>query len=526
MTSARCIILRSLTIALCWALAPACGDTGRLIITLERPSKALDPIDDSRLSKFNLRITQDGRPTVHDAFRSGDSELQMGDVPVGSAFDLRLSGMSATGLMLGLGLVQDVLISDGRQDTVVAVKFRKPLGYVAGQSSVQVLDTAAASSATLELQPLALGGGRAVVATPNGVLVLVLSGNTLVPLRTLDHVKLSPVPLAGSGDHVAVSPDSRYAVICHKSSRKLGVVDLLEVLKGKATETTLSLGGTPSRVVFGKNHTTATLLVDGLERGDTCGSKHGRLVEINLAARTYTPPVSLGRPVADVALDPRDGALLAALTCDKKLRRVAPNKIIQDVAAPTSYDIAINDRNIVLLGRAAGAKVQGQAMLFDLAGSGVTGLGTPQSKTFSFPPLAIGFKSQGTGSGYFTWASEPKEFLIYDLAISPDSQRAIGLFQATYTSDISGTCSYRASVRGTGYMLLDLTTGVVLVQRFTSLKFEKCYANCLINPQNQYLTDPGICTAEFKRVLRQAKLLLTNTKEFEPVGATLLFGGG
>ena len=524
MTSARRILWSAAGLLLAALLASACGEGGRLIIDLERPSHALDPIADPRLSKFSLRITVGGRPTVHDAFRNGDAELFLGDVPVGSPFDLRLSGTSATGLMLGLGLVQDVLISDGRQDTVVAVKFRKPLGYVAGQSSVQVLDTAAASSATLELQPLALGGGRAVVATPNGVLVLVLSGNTLVPLRTLDHVKLSPVPLAGSGDHVAVSPDSRYAVICHKSSRKLGVVDLLEVLKGKATETTLSLGGTPSRVVFGKNHTTATLLVDGLERGDTCGSKHGRLVEINLAARTYTPPVSLGRPVADVALDPRDGALLAALTCDKKLRRVAPNKIIQDVAAPTSYDIAINDRNIVLLGRAAGAKVQGQAMLFDLAGSGVTGLGTPQSKTFSFPPLAIGFKSQGS-AGYFTWASEPKAFKFYDLSISPDSQRAIALFQVDYQSDMQGSCTYRAKVRGTGYMLLDLATGVVLVHRFTSLVFDKCYANCLVNPSNQYLTTLGVCTAEFKRVLRKHKLLLSGTKEFEPKGSALLFGG-
>jgi len=74
-------------------------------------------------------------------------------------------------------------------------------------------------------------------------------------------------------------------------------------------------------------------------------------------------------------------------------------------------------------------------------------------------------------------------------------------------------------------MLIDLTTGVVLVRRFTSLKFEQCYANCLINPNNQYLTDLGICTAEFKRVLRKHKLLLSTTKEFEPAGAAMLFGG-
>jgi len=524
MTSTRCILLRLLVTALACAAASACGDTGRLIVTLERPSKELDPTSDPRLSKFRMRVTRGGQPTVHDAFSSGSAELSLGEVPVGSPFDLRLSGVSTTGLMLGLGLVHDVLIRDGNVDTVVALKFRKPLGYVAGQSRVEVLDAAAASSAKLELSPLPLGNGRSVVATPNGVLVLVVSGNTLVPLRTLDHAKLTPVPLAGSGDHLAVSPDSRYAVLCHKSTRKLGVVDLLEVGKGTGREITLNLGGTPSRVVFGKDRTAATLLVDGLERGDTCGSKHGRLVSLNLAARTYTPPKSLGRPVADVAVDPRDGAVLAALTCDKKLRRIAPGGATQDAAVPASYDIANNDRNIVLLGRAAGATVQGQAVLFDLSGSGAAGLGAPQSKTFAFPPLSIGFKSQGS-SGYFTWASEPKDFKIYDLSISPDSQRAIALFQADYLSDMKGGCAYRATVRGTGYMLIDLTTGVVLVRRFTSLKFEQCYANCLINPNNQYLTDLGICTAEFKRVLRKHKLLLSTTKEFEPAGAAMLFGG-
>lgn len=525
MTFTRCILLK-LLLALPLALAPACGDTGRLVINLERPSKELDPISDPRLSKFSMRITRAGQPTVHDAYRSGDDELQMGNVPVGSSFDLRLSGMSATGLMLGLGLVQDVMIRDGSEDTTVAVKFRKPLGYVAGQSRVEVLDAAAASSSTLELAPLGLGNGRSVAATPNGVLVLVVSGNTLVPIRTLDHARLAPVKLAGSGDHVAVSPDSRYAVICHKSTKKLGLIDLQDVGKGNATETTLSLGGVPSRVVFGTSDTAATLLVDGLERGDSCGTKYGRLVDINLAARTYSAPRSLGRPVADVALDPRDGSLLAALTCDKKLRRIPAGGVQEDVSVPASYDIVMTDRNIVMLGRAAGATVQGQAVLFDLSRSSASGLGKPQSKTFDFPPLVIGFKSQGTTSGYFTWASEPTDFKIYDMSISPDSQRAICLFQADYKSNMNDACAYRATVRGTGYMLIDLTTGVVLVQRFTSLKFEKCYANCLVNPNSQYLTDVGICTAEFKRVLRKAKLLLSNTKEFEPVGATLLFGGG
>ena len=229
MTSARRILWSAAGLLLAALLASACGEGGRLIIDLERPSHALDPIADPRLSKFSLRITVGGRPTVHDAFRNGDAELFLGDVPVGSPFDLRLSGTSATGLMLGLGLVHDVLVSDGSQDTMVAVKFRKPLGYVAGLGRVGVLDAAAASSTSLELAPLPVSGATAVAATPNGVLVLVVHNNTLVPIRTLDHSKLAAVPLAGSGDHVAVSPDSRYAVISHRSTLTLGVVDLQEL---------------------------------------------------------------------------------------------------------------------------------------------------------------------------------------------------------------------------------------------------------------------------------------------------------
>ena len=521
MTSACHFLWRTVALAVAALLAAACGDSGRLLIDLERPSHSLDPIADPRLSKFSLRITAGGSHKVHDAFRDGGAELLMGAVPVDTPFDLRLSGTSATGLMLGLGLVHDVMIRDGTQDTLVAVKFRKPLGYVAGLGRVSVLDAAAASSTSLELSPLPVSGATAVAATPNGVLVLVVHNNTLVPIRTRDHAKLAPVPLAGGGDHVAVSPDSRYAVICHRTNLKLGVVDLQEVGKGKATESVLNLGGTPSRVVFGASRTEATLLVDALERTDTCGSKHGRLVDINLVARTYTPPRSLGRPAADIALDPRDNALLVALTCDKKLRRVPQNGTPQDVSVPAAYDIAHNDRNIILLGRAGGTQVAGQAVLFDMNSSG---LGLPQSKTFAFPPLAIGFKSQGS-AGYFTWASEPKAFKFYDLSISPDSQRAIALFQVDYQSDMQGSCTYRAKVRGTGYMLIDLATGVVLVQRFTSLVFDKCYANCLVNPSNQYLTSLGVCTAEFKRVLRKHKLLLSGTKEFEPKGSALLFGG-
>ena len=519
---------RGLWLCLLW-LSVACGGDGRLVISLERPKGELDPLKDARLSRFSMRITTGGRTTDSDAFLSGDdAELQVGGVPVGQAFDLRLSGRSGAGLMLGVGLVQDLEIRDGGEDTNVAIKFRKPLGYVAGHSRVQVVDVAAASSAKLELKPLSIGSGRAVAATPSGVLALVASGRTLVPVRTLDHVALPAVNLSADGDCLAVSPDSRWAVICHRSARTVGLVDLRAVSQGKAKEQVLAVGGAPHRVVFGDSRTQATVLLEGLRRQTSCaGAASSRLVAVNLEHRKASAPRSMGRPVADVALDPRDGSLLLALTCDSKLRRVQGSNVIEEATVPSgAYDITVADRNIVLMGRGAGASVQGQAMMFDLTRPVSTGksLAAPEAKTFSIPPILIRLKFSGSPSGYLAWASEPKEFKIYDVAISPDSQRALCLLEATYHSNMGSNCQYRTNIKAVGYMLVDLTTGAVLVQRFTSLKFNDCYSNCVVNQAGQYLNTPGRCSAEFRRVLQKEGLLLSNTAEFEPAGATLLFG--
>jgi hypothetical protein len=86
-------------------------------------------------------------------------------------------------------------------------------------------------------------------------------------------------------------------------------------------------------------------------------------------------------------------------------------------------------------------------------------------------------------------------------------------------------CTYRAKIKAVGYLLLDLDAGAVLVRRFTRLTFTDCYANCVVNPQNQRLTNLKVCSNEFKRVMRQYKELTSSTAEFDPEGATLLFGG-
>lgn len=503
-----------------------CGESGRLLIALERPSGALDPLSDARLSRFSLRLSYGGSTTEQETYRGGGGELTVGAVPVGTPLDLRLAGKSGTGLMLGLGQVLDLSV-DGSGETAVAVKFRKPLGYVAGQSRVQILDTTAQTSAGLELSPLSIGGSGGVAAAANGVLVLVAGGSQLVPVRTADHGRLPAVSLSAEATCLGAEPHAEYAVICHGGKQSVGIVQLTAVAGGAAQERTVGLPGRPSRVVFGAARDRAWVLLDAVAPGDSCsgGGKNSTAVELNLAAGTTSAPRDLGARVADLAIDPRDGALVLALPCAGKLRRLPPGGgKAEEVSVPAAHDLAVADRNMVLIGRAPGGAVKGQAVLYDLTSG--TGFGAAQKRTFSVPAIELRMRSQGTTSGYFGWVSEPQSLTIADLSVSPDSQRALCLAEADYASDMTlGNCTYRTQLRAVGYFVLDLGSSSVLVQRFTRLSFSQCHANCVVASSGQRLDNPTVCATEFRRMLQATGQMLDAQSEFEPAGATLLFGG-
>ena len=515
--------MRGTALLIACFISAGCGGEPQLLIDLERPSGALDPLKDKRLSKFSLRLVQGKQTTTQEAFRGGDTELAVGTVPVNTPFDLRLAGRSASGLMVGLGQVLDLTVSDSKT-TRVSIKFRKPLGYVSGQNQVQTLDAAATTSGQLELNPLPISGGTGVAAMRNGVVLLVTSGSSLVPIRTSDHTRLSPLKLSSTGSCVGVSRDNRRALICHPDARTVGVVDLAAIGTPQAKESTLPVGGSPSKVVFSRDRRRALVLLDAQAHGAACAGDTSRVVEVDLPSGQVGAPKSLGAPVADIALDPRDESLLLVLPCKNKLRMSRNGVKVQEVDIPTTHDLAASDQNFVLVGRASGAAIKGQAVLFDLTKG--SGLSSRQNKSFSISPVVIRLKSGSSTSGYYGWASEAQSFDVYDLEISPDSQRAIALFEAAFASNMTfDACSYRAKLKAVGYLLVDLDAGSVLVRRFTRLTFTDCYANCVVNPMSQRLTTLGTCATEFKRVMRQYGDLISGTAEYDPAGATLLFGG-
>ena len=502
----------------------SCGSEPRLLIDLERPAGSLDPLKDKRLSKFSLRLTQGRQTTTQEAFTPGGGELEVGTVPVGAPFDLRLAGRSSSGLMVGLGQVLDLTVSDS-ETTRVSIKFRKPLGYVTGQNQVQTLDAVATSSGRLELSPVAVSGGSGVASMRNGVILLVTSGKSLVPVRTSDHVKLAPVKLTSKGSCVGVSRDNRRALICHPQAKTVGLVDLANIGTAHAHEVPLAVPGPASKVVFSRDRATALVLLSAKSHRTACSAAAvSKLVEVDLATGKVSAASGLGAPVADIALDPRDEGLLTVLPCANKLRLSRGGVKVQEVGVPTTHDLAASDQNLVLVGRAPGNPVKGQAVLFNTRTG--SGLSSRQNKGFSVAPVVIRLTSSGSRSGYYGWASEAQTFTVYDLEISPDSQRAIALFEAQFASNMTfDACIYRAKLKAVGYLLLDLDAGSVLVRRFTRLTFSDCHANCVVNPKQQRLTNLNTCSTEFKRVMRQYGDLISGTAEYDPAGATLLFGG-
>lgn len=508
------------------SLICACQQDGQLIILLEQPTEdSLNPLSDPRLSKFGLRITHQGIATDQDAFTSGLGDLEVGTVPVDSPFDLRLAGKTATEEMLGLGLVLDVVVP-GQGESRVEVKLRKPLGYVVGQDQLQVLDTSAPTTDALEVSRLQAPGITDVSATPNGLQLLTVDSNRLVAWRTADHQIVGEISLEHPATCVAASPDSRYALVCHRDARKVSVVDLVSMSSVRSAE----LADAPTRVVFGWDRKQAWVLIKGLDFSDRCGDQQSQLQTMDLLTGTLGAPINLGRPISSLAVDPRDGNLLVALPCEGSgsLGRVVGGTLAEVVNAPGISDLGVTDQSVVIIGGTTNVEVAGQVMSFDLSGPGLQAAALV--RPFDIPPLTVSFTSKGGAEqdGYLSWISVPSNLQTHNISVTPDGRRAVALFQANYTSNTiipAGPieCDYSLAAVGAGYLLMDLISGAVLVQRFTQISFSACRANCLVDQQGLHMTDKAICQAELERGMIRDKQLMT--PPLEPRASTLLFSG-
>ncbi|MBW2534449.1 MAG: hypothetical protein JRI55_23355 [Deltaproteobacteria bacterium] len=508
-------------LALLSLLVAGCGDEGRLLITIERPNvKAFDPMMDERLSRFSLRVIQGRSQSDQETVRTEQTQLELGSVPVDKDFDLRLVGKSGTGQMLGLGVVFDVNIS-GEGDVPVAVKFRKPIGFVAGSHGIEQLDaTASTDSAIHSEKPIAAPNAADVAASPDGTWIAVVSGSKLLSYLTRDRHNWADVQLKAPGTCIAVSPDSRYAVVCHDDG-SVSIVDMERLAENQLEIRPVGLGGKPGRVVFGRDRELAHVLVNRAGHKEGC-SAQSRVVELNVRTAAKGRDVAVGEPVADIAIDPRDGRVLLVQPCKSRLARLDGTAVQQALGLPSGvHDLALTDQYMVLMRTVTRqipldptdptsekrTRLDGEAVLVDLN----KGTFAAQKKSFLLPLLAVSLTTANDEGAMF-WAQETQDFTIYDLTVSPDGQRALFLFDATYSSNTSlAGCSLQATMTAEGLVLVDLTVDSVIYWQMASIEISKC----------------SLCGQDCRLTMQEAlqRGLLLSTPQYTPRGAAMLFGG-
>lgn len=529
--------------ALALSAPPGCGQDGRLLIKLALPTvKQLDPTvacvtqagklrcdrGDPRLARFNLRIGLPGGPRSQESLVAARTSFELGQVPVGRPFDLRLAGLTSSGQTLGMGVVHQVDVT-GEEETVVAVQFRKPIGYVAGAGQLLVLDVAAASSANIELTPLSLSGLTQLDTSLNGTLLATVdSGRKLGIYRTSDHKRAHEATLPEKAACVRISPDNRFVFVCQPQG-----LAVLELAGTKVVRRARNLHAAPSRIAFAGDGKTAWILTSGASSPAKCSSKtHSSLLRIDYgphrtAGQAWFEPsgkIDLPSLAGDVEVHPRSGKLLVSFPCDNVVRTLEPRpgraQLDTLVKVPRPYEIEVTDDHVVVLSRAPGSS-QGQALLLSLGDQQST-----LTRTFDLPTIALTLAGSAD-AGKFSWASEPQPDLeVYRAQVTPDGQRALLLYRASYRSNLatSSACSYRTRIATSGILAVDLTDGSSLFERFTKLSFSECYANCIRSTSTgKTLADRATCEAIFRRELRREKDL--STRAFTPAAATLLFGG-
>ncbi|PIE19810.1 MAG: hypothetical protein CSA65_01020 [Proteobacteria bacterium] len=517
----------------------ACGD-GQLVISLVLPEdKRLDPTAacptaapcdriDPRLVRFSLRIHDQSASSSQEALFDSPGELAIGQVPVGRSLDLELSGQSASGQMLGVGRVFDVEI-EAKEETRIAINFRKPIAYISGDSALVPIDAASQNPGFSVIPTISRKDLRASATAPNGVLLALVTSQRVYVYSTSNHQLLLDLALDAPEQKAATclrfSPDSRYLFICRQGPH-LSAVDLLAfqptVLGG-------AIGKVARDVTFTADGRTGYALTSGLAPQSSCsGAPASELIRFSVgseAGRVFLAQdvIRLPRPVSDIELNPQNGRLLLAEPCDNRVSELAlpasgaaQPQPLTSATLETPYDIAVTGDQIAIIG-AAGER--GAVVLLSQAAT--------QNLDFAIPPIELSLANQESTAGAFDWTSLPSgQLLTYDLAIAPDGQRAIALYRLRFTSDLTlNGCGFRSDVIGMGYVLLDLSTGAVLLNRLTKLDFVAggCSAPCISIAGVGDLGDQGRCEMVFRRALRDRGAL--TRVPFEGHDASVLFGG-
>lgn len=450
---------------ICTVAAAACGDDGVVRLRVDLPDDpTLSPLGPDTAAVLVLRAEADGVPpeVLSRSFDPAAGAMDFGDLPINDGVWVSVRAESPGGTLLGYGRSGAPVRVAAGVETTVEILLRKPFAFVTGAPRLQVMDTTSDPGKRFDGEATASTDPRAVVVTPDGWAVLVARGNGVQALATSDHQPISGTIDTGRAVRdLGISPDSRRAVALHDDG--VTIIDL-----GGSDRTFVGIPGADGVAV---SDTTAFVLVQAYT-GSACAGQTSSIVAIPLEdPGSATAPMTLATAGADLAWEPRTGALLVAEPCEDGVARV---EITGDVLA-TQLLLPVTDATAVAATRdrvfAVGRSNQGQGAFLILASASPDGTGATQVSLPVTEERARADEFSETGQDTEVRVTAD-QVLPRDFAVLPDGDRVAILIDAEfhgnevwYTEPVFGIDILiipEISMVTNEYQLLDASTGVAL----------------------------------------------------------------
>jgi len=463
----------------------ACSNNGGVHVEIELPTDALSPITGG-LSRLDLVAEAPGklpqRATRDLPSPIGNATIGFGDLDLGPGVTVTLLGFSATGRLVGFGRASTPIDITAGSAVDVPIRLRRPFAYVAGGASLLACDTTVEPGDAFVDTIAAAAAPQAVATTPDGAGVIAIGGGHLQLLSTDNHMP-SGAPASSvlpGANQIAVSPDSRWAVVVHSGAgvtAGVSIIDLVAAARASVTPAFVPLGS-PGGVAVSTD--TAWVLVDPSVPGPDACTQQSALIPVTLASGTAGAPISLAGAARDLALSADGKTILVAEPCQNALVAVTGGGASQVrlIAMPNPTQVAVSGTRVWGLG-------SDSAPTEHLVLVSVNADGSASSR------LDLAATQELANSDDLTEDGQTAEVRLdadaieaYSMSVLPDGGNVVLLVHGTYHADAVprditvGGVTYREDIvpaldmETYEYQLVDVKTGVAAERMRTSCNID------------------------------------------------------
>jgi hypothetical protein len=349
------MLAKTLALSVLAALALACGEDGTVRLRVELPADGtLSPLGPDTEARLTLIAESSGEPAevLTRDFDPQASSAEFGDLAIRDGVRISLQAETPGGRLLGFGRASEPISVQAGEEIEVPIRLRRPFAYVAGAASLTAMDTTLDPGDTYHSSMGGPPNPVAVATTPDGAEIVIVAGDRLSLLSTSDHLETSgSVDVNGDARDLAISPDSRWAVVTHGGG--VSIVDLDGVRLGGGGPVFVPLQSPSAAAV---SMTSAYVLL-GAGIGDACPGGSSSVVPITLETQDAGAPVGLEALASDLAVDGRTGMLVVAEPCRGWVTSVQiygddAGSSVDLLALPSPTTVAAQNGRVWAMGRA------------------------------------------------------------------------------------------------------------------------------------------------------------------------------